>query len=496
MPRIAIVGSGFSGLGLGIQLKRQGIDSFTIFEKAGEVGGTWRANTYPGAECDIPSALYSYSFENFDWPNKWSHQPVIKDYLEHCADEYRLRPHIRFHSTVVGIRWDDVESSWDVDVDGPGGRSTERFDVVVSATGQLSRPRYPDIDGLDSFDGPVFHSAEWDHSVDYAGKRIGSIGAGASAVQYVPQVAKTAEQVTIFQRTPNWIIPKNDRDYSEPEKALIRRSRAARNLRRFLIWVRADVLGFDLMKQRSVFRNAMEKYARKNLREKVRDDDKVAKLTPDYPMGAKRVLFSDDYYEAIDEFDVAIETDPIEKVTPGGIVTTALDGTTREHDLDVIVLGTGFHTQDFLTPMEVVGPGGRRLHDEWREGPEAYLGVAVSGYPNLFFMYGPNTNLGHNSIVLMIESQCRYLLSLFTQMASQSIQAVDVKAEVQAAYNAELAERLADSAWVLIEDSWYLQGGKVTNNWVGRTTEYRRRTNHAHLEDFDLTPMPIPATTG
>ncbi|MDZ7676142.1 MAG: NAD(P)/FAD-dependent oxidoreductase [Acidimicrobiales bacterium] len=498
MPKIAIIGSGFSGLGLGIQLKRQGIDTFTIFEKADEVGGTWRANTYPGAECDIPSALYSYSFENFDWPNKWSHQPVIKAYLEHCADEYHLRPHLRFAATVTEIRYDEDAGAWDVDVNGgasgsgSGSGTTERFDVVVSATGQLSRPRWPDIDGLDTFDGPVFHSAEWDHSVDVAGTRVASIGAGASAIQYVPQVAKTAEQVTIFQRTPNWIIPKNDRDYTEVEKALIRRSRLARNLRRFSIWLRADVLGFDLMKQTSRFRRFMEKYARKNLAEKVSDPDKVAELTPDFPMGAKRVLFSDDFYEAIEEFDVEVVADPIEKITPNAVVTSQSDGSVREHELDVIVVGTGFHTQDFLTPMRVVGPGGRSLEDEWRDGPEAYLGMSVSGFPNLFFMYGPNTNLGHNSIVLMIESQCRYLLSLFTQMASDSIQAVDVKPEVQQAYNDELAARLADSAWVLIEDSWYLQGGKVTNNWVGRTTEYRRRTNHAHLDDYHCTPMPLP----
>ena len=496
MPRIAIVGSGFSGLGLGIQLKRHGIDTFTIFEAADDIGGTWRANTYPGAECDIPSALYSYSFENFDWPNKWSHQPVIKAYLDHCADAYHLWPHIRLSAPVTAARYDAEVGAWDLDIGGDGSTAgqptTERYDVVVSATGQLSRPRRPDIDGLDSFSGPVFHSAEWDHTVDLTGKRVASIGAGASAVQYVPQVAKEAAEVIVFQRTPNWIIPKNDRDYSDLENALIRRSRMARNLRRFLIWVRADVLGYDLMKQRSRFRDFMEKYARSNIREKVSDPDKVAKLTPDYPMGAKRVLFSDDFYEAIEAHDVAIETDHIAKVTGDAIVTEAADGTTVEHPVDVIVLGTGFHTQDFLTPMTVVGPDGRHLADEWSDGPEAYLGLSVAGYPNLFFMYGPNTNLGHNSIVLMIESQCRYLLSLLHQMAERSIQAVEVRADVQQAYNDELAERLAQSAWVLIEDSWYLQGGKVTNNWVGRTTEYRRRTNHADLGDYHLTPKPVP----
>ncbi len=495
MPHIAIVGAGFAGLGLGIQLKQQGIDTFTIYEKADRVGGTWRANTYPGAECDIPSALYSYSFENFDWPNKWSHQPVIRDYLEHCTDVYGLRAHLRFGAAVTELRWVDEAGAWDLDVNGgeDGGGTTERYDIVVSATGQLSRPRWPDIDGLDSFDGPVFHSAEWDHSVDVVGTRVASIGAGASAVQYVPAIAEQGAQVTIFQRTPNWIIPKNDRDYTEFEKSLIRRSRIARNLRRFLIWVRAEFLGFDLMKQKSVVRDFMEKYARKNIEEKVSDPAKVAKLTPDYPMGAKRVLFSDDYYEAIEAHDIEIVTDPIAKVTGNAIVTTDAEGEPTDHEVDVIVVGTGFHTHDFLTPMRVVGPDGAELNERWREGPEAYLGISVSGFPNLFFMYGPNTNLGHNSIVLMIESQIRYLLSLVTQMSARSIQSVEVRPDVQQSYNDELSERLADSAWVLIDDSWYLQGGRVTNNWVGRTTEYRRRTNHAELDDYLCRPKPVPA---
>jgi cation diffusion facilitator CzcD-associated flavoprotein CzcO len=494
VPRIAIIGAGFAGLGLGIQLKQQGIDTFTIFEKGASVGGTWRANTYPGAECDIPSALYSYSFENFDWPNKWSHQPVILDYLEHCADVYGLRPHLRLDTPVTELRWVEQDGAWDVDSSPHGGGAvTERYDIVVSATGQLSRPRWPDIDGLDSFDGPVFHSAEWDHGVDLAGKRVASIGAGASAVQYVPQVAAVAEHVTIFQRTPNWVIPKNDRDYTEIEKALIRRSRLARNLRRFGIFLRAELFAYDLMHQRSRVRGLAEKLARKHLRDSISDPDKRAKLTPGYPMGAKRVLISDDYYEAIETYDVDVVTDRITKVAGGAIVTESVDGDVTEHPVDVIVVGTGFETHDFLTPMAVTGPGGRDLNDEWRDGPQAYLGLAVAGFPNLFFMYGPNTNLGHNSIVLMIESQCRYLVSIIRQMAARSIQAVDVKAEVQRAYNAELAERLAKSAWVMIEDSWYLQGGKVTNNWVGRTTEYRRRTNHADLSDYHLRPKPIPA---
>ena len=312
-------------------------------------------------------------------------------------------------------------------------------------------------------------------------------------MQYVPQVAKEASQVTIFQRTPNWIVPKNDRDYSEFEKSLIRRSRVARNLRRFGLWFRSDIVAFSLMRKESPLRELAQKLSTKHLHDTISDPEKRRVLKPDYPMGAKRILFSDDFYESIEEHDVAIVDQPISKVTAGAIVTTASDGSSTEHDIDVIVVGTGFHTQDFLTPMQVTGVDGRDLNQEWAEGPQAHLGISVNGFPNLFFMYGPNTNLGHSSIVLMIESQARYLLSLFHQMARDSIQAVEVRAEVQQAYNDELAERLAGSAWVLIEDSWYLQGGKVTNNWVGRTIEYRRRTNHAHLDDFVLTPKSVPA---
>ncbi len=509
MPRIAIVGAGFGGLGLAIQLKQHGIDTFEVFEKADEIGGTWRANTYPGAECDIPSALYSFSFENFDWPNKWSHQPVIKAYLEHCADAYALRPHIHLRTAATAAIWDEHDGRWTVTTEttGPDGSTTtttEAYDVVVSATGQLSRPRWPDIDGLHDFGGDLFHSAEWDHDVDLTDRRVGSIGCGASAIQYVPKVAERAERTVVFQRTPNWVLPKNDRDYSEAEKALIRRSRIARNLRRFGLWFRADFLLFSLMRKRSRVRPLLEALSRKHLEDTVSDPVTRERLLPDYPMGAKRTLFSDDFYEAIEAHDVAIETDPIARVDASGVVTRSSDGTETHHDLDVLVVGTGFHTQDFLTPMHVEGRGGRVLEEEWADGPEAFYGISVHGYPNLFFLYGPNTNLGHNSIVVMIESQCRYLLSLLTQMAARSIQSVEVTADAQAAYNAELAERLADSAWVLIEDSWYLQGGKVTNNWVGRTWEYRRRTERADLDDYACRtrrlPVPgraaVPATTG
>ena len=499
MPQIAIIGSGFGGLGLGIELKKRGLDTFTIFEKADSVGGTWRANTYPGAECDIPSALYSYSFENFDWPNKWSHQPVIRDYLEHCATRYGLRPHLQFGATVTACVWDEDSQTWEVTVDhGDDGAHTYRFDIVVSATGQLSRPRWPDIDGMDDFEGDLFHSAEWDHDVALSGRRVASIGAGASAVQYVPPVAEQAAHTTVFMRTPNWIIPKNDRDYTGLEKALIRRSRFARNLRRFGLWFRSDVVGFNLMRRESKLRPLITAASKKYLRDEVSDPDKRRALTPDYPMGAKRVLFSDDFYQAIEAHDVAIERDRIERIDATGIVTVDDDGTETHHDVDVIVIGTGFHTQDFLTPMKVIGRDGCNLHDDWSidaGGPQALFGLTVHGYPNLFFMYGPNTNLGHTSIILMLESQARYIWSVVAQMAERTLQSVEVTAAAQKRFNDELDERLADRAWVLIEDSWYLQAGRVTNNWVGRTTEYRRRTAQADLDDYTVTPKSTTLPT-
>lgn len=479
-PKIAIVGAGFGGLCMGIQLREAGIESFTIFEKAERVGGTWRANTYPGCECDIPSALYSFSFAPYaEWPNKWSHQPVILEYLEKCTDEFGVRPHLRLREGIAEIRWDEDAKRWHLKTE---SGDEDDFDVVVSATGQLSRPRFPNIPGREDFAGVSFHSAEWNHDHDLHGRKVAVIGNAASAIQFIPEIAPLVGKLTVFQRSANWMLPKNDRDYSEAEKKMLRAFPALSKIRRFLIWLSGELLIYPAMKRESWMRKRLEQKTVDYINETISDPALREKLVPDYPLGAKRILFSDNYYEAIEKNGVQIVTDAIDRITERGVLTA--DGTL--HEVDTIIYATGFQTNDFLTPMRVTGRGGAVLNEVWRDGPEACLGLTVSGFPNLFFLYGPNTNLGHSSIIVMIESQVRYILSCLEQMKERGIAAVDVLPQTQERYNREMQERLAGSSWATVGDSWYVHNGKVTNNWPGRTTEYRKRTRHCDLADYEL----------
>jgi len=467
---------------MGIQLREAGVDSFVIFEKGDRVGGTWRANTYPGCECDIPSALYSFSFAPYaDWPSKWSHQPVILDYLEKCADRFGLRPHLRLSTCVSEIRWDEAERRWHLTT--ADGR-TEEFDVVVSATGQLSRPRWPSIAGRETFAGVSFHSAEWNHDHDLRGRHVAVIGNAASAIQFLPEIAPIAGDLVVFQRSANWMLPKNDRDYPEWEKSLFRAVPPLSKLRRFMIWLKGELIIFSAMRRESRLRGFLERKCREYIAETISDPALREKLVPDYPLGAKRVLFSDNYYPAIERYGVRIVTDRIERITENAVVTAG----GVAHEVDTIIYATGFDTNDYLSPMRVVGRDGAVLNDVWREGPKACLGLTVAGFPNLFFLYGPNTNLGHNSIIVMIEAQVRYILSCLAQMRERGVAAVDLRREVQEEYNREIQRRLADSSWATVADSWYVHNGVVTNNWPGRTTEYRKRTRRCDLNDFELAP--------
>lgn len=478
-PKIAIIGAGFSGLCAAIRLRKAGIESFTLFEKADRLGGTWRANTYPGAECDIPSALYSYSFElNPNWPNKWSHQPDILEYIESVGRKHDIHRFVRFETEVAAARFDQRRGLWTVET---AGGATEKFDIVVSGVGQLSRPRRPAIEGLDSFAGDCFHSAEWDHGCDLEGKSVGVIGNAASATQFVPRIAPAARRVTVFQRTPNWIFRKNDREYSAFEKTLARKIPGVAWLYRFYLWFFGEAMLYPMMGRNRFFKWLGRQNTLKYLEQAIDDRGLREKLIPGYPLGAKRILWSDDYYEALNRDDVDLVTSPIVRVEPEGVVT----GDDRLHRFDVLILGTGFMTNDFLYPIEITGRDGARLDDVWRAGAEAYLGIATHGFPNLFMMYGPNTNLGHNSIIFMIECQTRYILSCIGQMCEKNLQTVEVKAEVQAGYNEKLQERLRKKAWAAVDDSWYLKDGRVTNNWAGSTVEYWWRTRRCDLDRYE-----------
>ena len=479
--RIAIIGSGFSGLCLGIHLKKTGRNDFTIFEKADRVGGTWRENTYPGAECDIPSALYSFSFErNPNWTYKWSEQEEILAYLEHCAEKHDLYPHIQFNKRITAATFQEDTGTWTVKTE---NGSVEEFDAVVSGVGQLHKPWRPTIEGADSFTGPEFHSAQWDHSVPLEGKKVCCIGNGASAIQFLPQIAPKCKTLTVFQRSANWIIPKNDREYTRFEKRLVTLLPPLLLLYRFYIWFRGDGLLYPLMfKKSGVTRKKAEQATKDYIAEKIRDPELRKTLVPDYPIGAKRILFSDDIYDAYDRDNVEISTSAIDHIAPNGVVTK--DGVT--HEADVLIYSTGFETNTFFAPMQVQGLNGEVLNELWdREGAEAYLGITHTGYPNFFMMYGPNTNLGHNSIVVMIEAQTRYILSCLNELDTRSASWLDVKPEVQHQYNKVVQQRLQESSWAAVDNSWYKNDrGKITNNWAGRTTEYRRRTKAVNPADY------------
>ena len=481
--RIAIIGTGFSGLCIGIHLKKTGNDNFVIFAKADRIGGTWRENTYPGAECDIPSALYSYSFErNPNWTHKWSEQDEILRYLEHCAAKHGLNPHIRFGQEVRDLQFQEAEGSWRLETaDG----AVEEFDAVVSAVGQLQKPHTPEIAGAGIFQGAAFHSARWDHSVSLDGKNVCSIGNAASALQFIPQIAPKTKKLTVFQRSANWVVKKNDREYTAFEKWLGTVFPPLLLWYRFYIFMRGEGMLYPLMFGKSGWlRRKSEQQTKDYIDEKIRDPELRKKLVPDYPMGAKRILFSDDYYDALDRDNVDVVTEPIDRIEPGGVRTK--DGVL--HEADVIVYATGFETTSFLTPMHVRGLGGEVLNETWaRDGAQAYLGITHTGFPNFFMMYGPNTNLGHNSIVIMIEAQTRYILSCLAALDAKNAKWLNVKAPVQKAYNEWVQRRLQNSVWARVNRSWYKTAdGKITNNWVGRTTEYRRKTRAVNPDDYEM----------
>jgi len=469
-PRVAIVGSGFSGLCLAIRLLRTGAGEPVILEKAERLGGTWRENTYPGAACDLMSFAYCFSFEQkTDWSRKWSPQPEILEYLDHCAEKYGVLPHVRFGTEVLGARFDEATGTWHVRTRCDGREETLEADVLVSGVGQLHRPWTPEVPGLDAFAGATFHSAEWRHDVALAGKRIGVVGNGASAIQFIPEIAREAARVEVFQRTPNWIIPRGDRAYTEAEKRRFARHPWLAKLYRWLIWARQEALFFPVMVGHRWLSKRLEEFALENMREHVRDPELQEALTPDYPVGGKRVLIHDDYYPALARANVELVTSPIERADATGLVTA--DG--RHHDFDVIVFATGFDTTHFLAPMRIEGRGGRVLDQEWKDGAEAYLGIAVAGFPNFFMMYGPNTNLGHNSIIFMIECQAEYVLQCVQRLGERGLRWLDLHPAVQRAFNQRLHRDLERTAWARTDHSWYkTAAGKITNNWSSTTLRY------------------------
>ncbi len=468
---VIVVGAGFAGIAMGIRLKQAGIHDFVILEQANEVGGTWRDNRYPGAACDVESHLYSFSFEpNPNWTRTFATQREILHYLVHCADKYGLRPHIRFGTGVVRARFDPATHSWSVEA-----TTGETFSgrVLVSGCGGLSRPAKPDVPGLASFRGPAFHSARWDSSVPLDGRNVAVIGTGASAVQIVPEVAPRAAKLYVFQRTPPWILPKPDKEIPPARRAFYRRFPVAQRLARTLIYWRREALALGFVVEPRILKSLAEAEGRRFLGRSVRDRGLRTKLLPTYAMGCKRIVPTNDYYPAVQRENVEVVTDPIREVQPHSIVTR--DGT--ERPVDVVVLATGFDAAEPCAPFEIHGRGGARLDEVWRDGATAYLGTTVSGFPNLFLIVGPNTGLGHTSLVFMIESQVQYVVDAVRTMRARGWTAVDVRADKQDHYNERIQARLARTVWASGCKSWYLtRSGRNTTLWPGFTFEYRLRT--------------------
>ncbi|MGY1668408.1 flavin-containing monooxygenase [Geodermatophilus sp. SYSU D00696] len=479
--RVVVVGSGFSGIGAAVALRRAGIDDFVVLERADGLGGTWRDNTYPGAACDVPSHLYSFSFApKKDWSHVYSRQAEIRGYLEQVAAEHGVLPHLHCGTDVVAGRWDDDALLWRLETT----RGSLTADVLVSGAGCLVEPHLPEVPGIETFRGPAFHSARWDHSVDLAGKRVAVVGTGASAAQFVPELQKTAARVVVVQRTPPWVIPRADRAYTEREHRLqavvpgfLRLARGLQYLNREAR-LRAFIGGGRL---RSLF----EKQSLAFLERQVPDPELRARLTPDYAIGCKRVIVSDDYLPALTRPNVQVVASPVTEVRPHSVV--AADGT--EHEVDVIVYGTGFRVMDIPLAHRLTGREGRTLQEEWdRSGVQAHRGTTVAGFPNLFLLFGPNTVLGHTSVVLMIEAQIRYVVAALRTMREAGADVLEVRRSAQEAYDARLQTELTDTVWNAGGcRSWYRdEQGRNFTLWPTHTVTFMRQMRRFDAESYEL----------
>ncbi|MDH4562554.1 NAD(P)/FAD-dependent oxidoreductase [Pseudomonas sp. BN411] len=472
--KIAIIGSGFSGLGMAIRLKQKGENDFLMFEKEPGIGGTWRVNNYPGCGCDVQSHLYSFSFEpNPNWTRMFAKQEEIKTYLEGCWEKYRLQDKTLLGTEITRLAWNDVDELWQIE-DAAGNHYSAQF--VVSGMGALSTPSIPALNGLKNFKGETFHSQQWNHDFDLTGKRVAVVGTGASSIQFVPQIQKQVAQLDLYQRTAPWIMPKPDRAISEGERSRFKRFPFLQQLWRGAIYaiLESRVIGFALTPK--VMKLA-ELVARGYIKRKIKDPVLRAKVTPDYTMGCKRVLISNDYYPALTQSNVDVITDGIQEIRKNSIVTA--DG--KEREIDAIIFGTGFTPSDPLPRGVVFGRNGVDLLDTWPQGPEAYKGTLTAGFPNLFFLMGPNTGLGHNSMVYMIESQIHYVLGALDLLDARRLRSLEVKRDVQDKFNGKLQGSLGNTVWNAGGCmSWYLHpvSGRNCTVWPGFTWRFRLLTRN------------------
>ncbi len=491
---VAIIGAGFGGIGAGITLKRKGIEDFVIFEGEPGVGGSWRTNTYPGCACDVPSHLYSYSFEpNPEWTRAFSPYDDIRKYIEHCSDKYDINPHVRLNTRVQDATFDETKGAWRVTTD--DGQVTEAR-VLVQATGALSHPKYPDIEGMDDYEGVSVHAARWDDSVELAGKRVAVLGSGATAIQVVPSVAKQVADLKVFQRTPSWVLPKNDQVFTEAQKVRWRRSPWLQRFARLLIYWTMELALPALMWFPRLLRVG-ERWHKRSLEASVEDPELREKLTPKYKVGCKRTLLSDDWFAAFARDNVHLVTEGIDRITPKGIRT--VDGT--EHEFDVLIYATGYEIMAPAFPFEIRGVGGRTLHEYWGEQPRAFFGLTVPSFPNLMLIMGPNTAPGHTSVLIYQEAQYDYIANYTDRLLKGGELYFDVKEDVVARHWQGLQNRMRNSSWLSGCQSWYLNpDGSNSTMWPGFSWEYILRVkNNLHLHAYDavrpedVRPRPEPA---
>jgi cation diffusion facilitator CzcD-associated flavoprotein CzcO len=481
-PSAVVIGAGLGGLCVGAHLKKANLQDFVILEKAAKVGGTWRENTYPGCACDTPVAVYQFSFaRTLNWSPLFPRAAEVQRYSEDLADMSGLRPHLLLGQGGAAAVWDQGSSRWKVTSTSGEVRETQ---VLVMALGQLNRPQLPMIAGRDRFGGPAFHSAQWNPGVPLEGKRVAVIGSAASAIQLIPEVAKVASHLTVFQRSPNWIMPRLDREVSEAERRLLATAPEVSAIEREHLYLQSDALFWQAFQYTEVGRAFYTEQALNHLHMQVADPELRRKLTPDYPIGCKRVLFADDYYPALTRENVSLVISGIDRIVPGGVVTE--DGLT--HHADVLVYATGFETTEWHLEVDIIGRDGIRLSDAWKHGPEAYLGLTIANFPNLFMIYGPNTNLGHNTITFMIERQVEYIVQCMQAMQSRKLSSLEVTRAAQDRFNRDLQARLAKSTWADPGcNSWYkTPDGRITQNWGGDTREYRQATQNVEWSDYSV----------
>lgn len=482
-----IIGAGFAGIGAAIQLKKQGIKSFLVLERKSEVGGTWRDNTYPGCACDIPSFLYSYSFElNPEWSESFSPHNEILDYLKFCVKKYGIEEHIIYDTPVEEVRFDTTKGNWKIKT------KTERnFEArtIISCSGPLNEPSYPEIKNREAFKEPQFHSLHWQHDLDLTNKRIAVIGTGASAIQFIPKIAETAKEITVFQRTAPWVSPKNNQIFTETAKNRFRKFPSYMRFWRELVYWLLELRGTSQYKDNKM-RKWRTKEAMEHLNTQISDPVLREKLTPNYTIGCKRILISDEYYPTLTKEHVHLETDTISAFTEKGVLTQS----GKEVEVDVIIYGTGFKTTTFSHIYKVIGLNNRSLFEEWnQEGGQAFKGINVNGFPNFMITVGPNTGLGHNSIIHMMESQYKYILDYLKKLSQHPPHSYfDLKIEKQKVFNTQLQKELEQMVWTTGGcQSYYLKNraGKNTSIWPGSTMKYRKLTKKVKLSYYNiLTP--------